>query len=171
MCVTALHSNQCFHPYAGELIDCCTRRASWLSDSLEAFQTINVKLERLPAGAHDDAADDMHSQLFDLVYEGFLDDLEPGRLRHYPRFLNAILVRLERLAQDPRQDQLRAAKVYPWWHKYQDWLERGHDYTLELDAFRWLLEEFRVSQFAQQLGTREKASAKRLEKAWREVVR
>ena len=113
----------------------------------------------------------MQGQLHDLVYDGFLDDLEPGRLQHYPRYLEALRLRLERLSLDPRQDQARAAEVYPWWNKYQDWLEQGHEYTSEIDSFRWLLEEYRVSQFAQQLGTREKVSSKRLAKAWKEVIK
>jgi len=152
-----------------KLVDSCTRRARQLSDSLETYQSILVQLEQLPGGVLVDAVEDVESQLHDLVYEGFLDDLEPGRLQHYPRYLKAVLMRVERLAHDPVQDTTRAAAVSEWWHKYQQWLEEGHEYTAQLDTFRWLLEEFRVSQFAQQLGTREKVSAKRLEKAWREV--
>ena len=150
----------------GELIKHSTRRASWLSDTLEAVHTIGVKLEHSSAGA---ATEDIYDQLADLIYEGFLDDLQPGRLQEIPRYLNAILIRFERLEQDPRQDAVRAAAISPWWQKYTDWLGRGREYTEQLDTFRWLLEEYRVSQFAQQLGTREKVSAKRLEKAWIEV--
>ena len=153
-----------------ELIDCCMRRAGWLSDSLETYHQISGQLQQLPDGTFLDAVNDMQGQLHDLVYDGFLDDLEPGRLQHYPRYLEALRLRLERLSLDPRQDQARAAEVYPWWNKYQDWLEQGHEYTSEIDAFRWLLEEYRVSQFAQQLGTREKVSPKRLGSAWKKVV-
>ncbi len=153
-----------------ELIDECTRRAAWLSDSLESYQVCHAQLEQLPQGAFLDAAGDMQGQLDDLVYEGFLDELKPGRLQHYPRYLKAILLRLERLTRNPRQDEVRASEVYPLWHRYQAWLEQGHEYTEEIDTFRWLLHEYRVSQFAQQLGTREKVSPVRLDKAWKEVT-
>ena len=58
-------------------------------------------------------------------------------------------------------------RVTPWWRRYQERLLAGGDYTLELDDFRWLVAEFRVSVFAQRLGTDGKVSSKRLEAAWK----
>jgi ATP-dependent helicase HrpA len=113
--------------------------------------------------------DDLVSQLQDLVYPGFLVDLEPGRLEHYPRYLDAVDERLVQFGQDPVRDEKRMALVQPWWDRYRAALEAGCVYDEDMDAFRWLLEEFRVSQFAQRLGTAVKVSEKRLADAWGKV--
>jgi ATP-dependent helicase HrpA len=68
--------------------------------------------------------------------------------------------------QDPNRDLQRLARIQPWWDRYTGALEDGALYDEQLDAFRWLLEEFRVSLFAQRLGTDGKVSEKRLEQAW-----
>jgi ATP-dependent helicase HrpA len=110
-------------------------------------------------------------QLDDLVYPGFLADLEPGRLLHYPRYLHGIEERLNQLEQDPNRDLQRQARIQPWWDRYTEALEDGALYDEQLDSFRWLLEEFRVSLFAQRLGTDGKVSEKRLAQAWSKTGR
>jgi len=87
-------------------------------------------------------------------------------LSDYPRYLDAVDLRLDALELDPRRDVQRQAGIDPWWQRYLDHLEAGRPYTPELDAYRWLLEEYRVQVFAQKLRTREKVSAKRLQEAW-----
>ena len=82
----------------------------------------------------------------------------------------AVKIRLEKLAADPARDLTRLREIQPWWQRYLGALEhRG--YTPELDRYRWLVEEYRISLFAQELKTTEKVSTKRLEKAWCEVTR
>jgi ATP-dependent helicase HrpA len=112
---------------------------------------------------------DMRSQLDDMVYEGFLQDLPPDRLEHYPRYLEAMSIRLESVERDPNRDEVRMREIKPFWQQYLQLLEKGHDYDDVVDAYRWLMEEFRVSLFAQQLGTRSKVSVQRLQKAWRNI--
>jgi len=99
----------------------------------------------------------------------FLADVQAPILRHYPRYLEAVSLRLQRLTQDPQKDAKRQAQIQPWWQRYLDYLEAAGDYTNDLDYYRWLLEEYRVSLFAQDLGTRQKVSEKRLEEAWESV--
>ena len=60
-------------------------------------------------------------------------------------------------------------EVSGFWNRYLEHIHAGAEYGEELDRFRWLLEEYRVSVFAQQLGTAQKTSAKRLSEAWRKV--
>jgi ATP-dependent helicase HrpA len=78
-------------------------------------------------------------------------------------------IRLVSVEEDPRRDAVRMREIEPYWQQYLDLLEQGRDYDEDVDAYRWLLEEFRVSKFAQQLGTREKVSVKRLKEAWRRI--
>jgi ATP-dependent helicase HrpA len=105
-----------------------------------------------------------------MIYAGFLAELEPGRLEHFPRYFAAIDERLKQAAENPQRDLQRMGEVLPFFQLYKQRLESGVDYDAALDEFRWLLAEFRVSVFAQRLGTSTKVSAKRLKQAWREVI-
>jgi ATP-dependent helicase HrpA len=109
---------------------------------------------------------DVGSELEDMLYPGFLAQLWPGRLAHYPRYLRAVEERLGALAQDPVRDARRMGAIAPWWRRYLEALEAGCVYDEAMDRYRWLVEEFRVSVFAQPLGTAEKVSEKRLADAW-----
>jgi len=112
---------------------------------------------------------DMREQLERLVYQGFLQDIAPAQLAHLPRYLDALLRRIERLPLDARRDAVRLKELRDLQH---DWLERQkalaergqHDDRLE--EIRWLLEELRVSLFAQELKTPQPVSVKRIRRRW-----
>jgi ATP-dependent helicase HrpA len=108
--------------------------------------------------------DDMHEQLDALLTPGFLRELPPSRLVHYPRYLKAMRLRGERLRQDPAKDQQRMLQVMPYWRGYLQHRAAGMD-PVALAELRWLIEEWRVSLFAQELKTAEPVSAKRLARA------
>ena len=100
---------------------------------------------------------------------GFLLTTPWPRLKEFPRYLQAIEQRLEKAPRDPRRDAQLAAEIAPLEAKYRQRVqaERGLKPPGE-DEFRWLLEEFRVSLYAQQLKTRVPVSARRLADAWSE---
>jgi ATP-dependent helicase HrpA len=112
----------------------------------------------------------MRSQLDDMLYDGFLHELSPSRLEHYPRYLEAMRIRLQSVEKDLHRDAARMQEINPFWQQYLLFLEQGRDYDDKVDEYRWLMEEFRVSLFAQQLGTRAKVSAQRLRKAWQKIA-
>ena len=112
---------------------------------------------------------DMRSQFDDMLYEGFLHELSPSRLEHYPRYLEAMQIRLDSVENDPHRDAARMQEIGPFWQQYLQLLEEGRDYDKNVDDYRWLMEEFRVSLFAQQLGTRARVSTQRLHKAWKKI--
>jgi ATP-dependent helicase HrpA len=142
-------------------------RAAELNESLILHGQVARVINGALATRRPEAQLDLSSQLEDLFYPGFLAELDCGRLGHYPRYLRAIEERLAQLEQNPLRDSQRQAEVEPWWRRYLAALQAGHEYDEPLDAFRWLVHEFRVSLFAQRLGTVEKASPKRLAEAWR----
>jgi ATP-dependent helicase HrpA len=146
-----------------------TQRAGLMNQLLPLYGRIDRRLSSDIENRFPDLSEDIWMQLSDLVYPGFLLDLEADRLGHYPRYLQAIEERLLQAVQDPGRDRQRMARVTPWWRKYIERLESGCVYDEATDAFRWLLEEYRVSLFAQKLGTACKVSEKRLEEAWRRV--
>jgi ATP-dependent helicase HrpA len=113
------------------------------------------------------SASDIEQQLARLFPRGFVVDVAPSQLAHYPRYLKAIGQRLEKLRSDPARDAQRlqevAALQTPW---LREVAARKGIVDPRLEEFRWLLEELRVSLFAQELRTPIPVSAKRLQKAW-----
>jgi ATP-dependent helicase HrpA len=108
--------------------------------------------------------DDMHEQLALLLEGHVLRDLPLERLDHFPRYLKAMQLRAERLRQDPKKDQQRLLQVLPYWREVLYLRAQGID-TPEVLELRWMLEEYRVSLFAQELGTAVTVSPKRLARA------
>jgi len=96
-----------------------------------------------------------------------------ARLQHYVRFFEAMRLRLERLAINAVADARKMAEVAPFWARYLDLATadppRRHD-RLALDEYRWMVEAFRVSCFAQELKAPCPVSAKRLEAQWAKVT-
>jgi len=145
------------------------KQSGYLDGTLGKWSAISRVLNDSYYHLRPDVFNDMRSQLDDMVYEGFVQELSPGRLEHYPRYMEAMLIRLASVEKDPNRDALRMREIEPFWRQYLQLLEQGHDYDEVVDAYRWLMEEFRVSLFAQQLGTRAKVSVKRLREAWRKI--
>jgi ATP-dependent helicase HrpA len=141
----------------------------------ELSRTVQSSLERLGriqaalGKALAPAAADIRAQLAWLAPAGFLLTTPWERLREFPRYLQAIEQRLEKLPLNPRRDAQLAAEIAPLETRYRERVkaERGLKPPGD-DEFRWLLEEFRVSLFAQALKTRVPVSARRLEDAWAE---
>ena len=107
--------------------------------------------------------DDLREQLEELLSPGFLRETERARLAQFPRYLKAMKLRAERLRQDPARDQARMLGVQLYWREYLKLrASRGDDAALA--ELRWLVEELRVSTFAQELRTAEPVSPKRLAK-------
>ena len=144
----------------------------------EISRHVQAALERLGrihaalAAAPPPTAADVRTQLAWLLPAGFLRVTPAERLQDIPRYLQAIEQRLEKAGRDPRRDAQLAAQCAPLEARYRDKVraERGLRPPGE-DPCRWLLEEFRVSLFAQQLRTRVPVSARRLEEAWAERER
>jgi ATP-dependent helicase HrpA len=92
-------------------------------------------------------------------------------LQHLPRYLKAVVLRLDKWRSDPARDAARLAELRPL---EQRWLRRLAELKgaphARMDDYRWLLEELRVSYFAQELRTPQPVSAKRLDKAWAQLV-
>jgi ATP-dependent helicase HrpA len=117
-----------------------------------------------------DVADDIQAQLQRLVGKHFLVQTPWPALQHLPRYLKGVVLRLDKLRADPARDAARLAELRPleqrWQRRVTELRGAGH---ARLDEFRWLLEELRISLFAQELRTPQPVSVKRLEKAWAQL--
>jgi ATP-dependent helicase HrpA len=115
------------------------------------------------------SVEDIQAQLDRLVYRGFLEATDPAQLAHYPRFLKAMTLRLEKLPSAAARDQQRLQELSSLQHEWlarQQQAQRQGAFDPRLDEIRWLLEELRVSLFAQELKTTQPISVKRIRKRW-----
>jgi ATP-dependent helicase HrpA len=112
---------------------------------------------------------DIEAQLKRLMGRNFLADTPFERLQHYPRYFKAVAVRLEKLKANPARDAQLMAEYAPLWTNYERralQLAKLGASDPQIEQFRWLLEELRVSLFAQELRTPVPVSVKRLQKQW-----
>src|SRR5688572_7037591 len=130
--------------------------------------------KKLAAAAknHPRESDDIKRQLERLLAPGWLARTPWPRLQHFTRYLKAAALRLDKLRADPARDARLAADLAPLqaaWQREVAARARYGALSAELEQFGWLLEELRVSLFAQELKTPVPVSAKRLAKLWQTV--
>ena len=118
------------------------------------------------------ALNDIKLQLSNLVYPGFVRETPAEWLKELPRYLKAIEQRFDKLSSQLQKDRVWSGELNACWAQYQARLskhlqEGKRDPQLQL--YRWMLEEYRVSLFAQQLGTKMPVSDKRVSKQWSAV--
>ncbi|ARU57369.1 ATP-dependent helicase HrpA [Oleiphilus messinensis] len=115
---------------------------------------------------------DAKFQLSHLVFPGFIQQTPFEWLTELPRYLSAVMVRLEKMPREMAKERYFLTVVKPMWDQYETLREQNEKQgknNPELTQYRWMLEEFRVSYFAQQLGTRMTISEKRLMRQWDSV--
>jgi ATP-dependent helicase HrpA len=118
-----------------------------------------------------DATADAAQQLQRLMPKRFLSTTSYSQLQHFPRYLKAITLRLEKYRADPARDATRTAELRPQEQRFYRLLaERKGVLDTRLAELRWLLEELRVSFFAQELRTPQPVSTKRLDKVWAQIA-
>ncbi len=132
-------------------------------------------MKKLPAfRTHAAAVKDIEAQVARLMGKRFVAATPFERLQHYPRYLKAALLRLDKLKADPARDSRLMAEYAPLWTNYERrtaQLAKQGVVDENLEQFRWLLEELRVSLFAQELKTPTPVSTKRLQKTWEGLSR
>ena len=118
-------------------------------------------------------AADVDRQIEHLVFRGFLSATGWEALNQMPRYLEALTLRLQKLHRGGSGDGRKVAAIEPLWHRYAE-RARAHQARgrrdAELERHRWMIEEFRVSLFAQEIGAACRISRKRLDEQWRKVA-
>ncbi|MDQ6646959.1 MAG: DUF3418 domain-containing protein, partial [Pseudomonadota bacterium] len=149
--------------FSRELFGAAVERLKLAEPIIEAQAELKPWLQPPLLGFARASYDDLREQFDALLTPGFLRVLPNARLAHLPRYLKAMRLRGERLRQDPTRDQQRMLQVTPYWRAYLQQRAGGNDAS-GLEELRWMIEEWRVSLFAQELKTSEPVSAKRLAK-------
>ena len=143
--------------------------AKWFPKMCQAAQKVFLSMESFP-NKFFKSKTDIKTQLKGLMHDDFL--ATPWTwLQHYPRYLNGIANRIDKLASSAREDT-HIAEIDRLWDLYVTLNQRHQQHSItdpEILHFRWMIEEYRISLFAQQLGTSISISAKRLEKQWAKV--
>jgi ATP-dependent helicase HrpA len=120
---------------------------------------------------HPDATADVTQQLQRLMPKRFMALTPWTQLQHFPRYLRAMVMRLDKVRADPARDLTRMAEVKTEEQRYWRLVaDRKGAVDARMSEFRWLLEELRVSLFAQELRTPQPVSVKRLQKAWGQLT-
>jgi ATP-dependent helicase HrpA len=133
---------------------------------LEAYQATRQQLLSVQTQCSAASKEDVQSQLDSLFFNGFLIHTPYLWLQEMPRYLRALLVRLEKLAGSPGSDDKKLQLLLPYLREYERVkavVEKAND-NAEVIKLRWMLEEYRVSLFAQPMKTAMPVSPKRIEK-------
>jgi ATP-dependent helicase HrpA len=144
-----------------------------VADVLAVAQDIERRLRGTSSPALVPALTDVKEQLTGLVYPGFVTATGWEKLADLSRYLRGIQRRLDKLPQDPYRDRERMLKVHQMQRLYEETLHRlppERRSSPELTRIRWMIEELRVSYFAQVLGTPMPISDKRIRKALEELA-
>ncbi len=133
-----------------------------------AYHMLGGRLAQAPPGTARLAAE-LRAQRDELVRPGFFSATSWAQLQHLPRYLEGIDRRWSKARERPDREARHAPQIEAWARRWRERRDRDRAAGREdpdLEAFRWLLEELRVSLFAQELKTPGPVSLKRVEKAW-----
>lgn len=149
--------------------------APWIVRFLENYQEARLAIEKRRGGPAKNAATDAAAQLARLTPPRFHLTTPWERLKEFPRYFKAISLRFDKWQNGgAAADANFTQELNAYWTRFSEAAERAENagvFDVELENFRWALEEYRVSLFAQKLGTAMKISPVRLEKIWEKVGR
>ncbi len=136
------------------------------------YQLLVAKQSQMPATVNR-LKRDVEQQLHWLIYKNCFSRTPWEHVQHLPRYLKALRLRIEKHPSNPDRDGRNAQAVGVLWQNWEAAVEKqkkADKLTQELLDFRWLIEELRVSLFAQELKTPFPVSLKRLEKNWNDII-
>ena len=139
----------------------------YLQETAAAYAELNGKLGKHPLTHL------MRQRLQTLLAAGFATRTPWAQWPRLPIYLKAMTLRLEKYSSNPARDAAREADIQEleqmWQEKTDSLVKQGQPVSDDLAAFKWMIEELRVSLFAQELKTPYPVSVKRLRKVWEEL--
>ncbi len=158
----------------GQIPDIVAEFTPVLTKMYEACLKLDQK-DNDTVALHQPALFEIQDQRESLFPQDFLLTVSYPRLLHYPRYLNGALIRYDKLIapQGVQKDRQRQQQLEPFWRQFLATPRPKHAKLMIVEAFeeyRWMIEEFRISLFAQELGTNGAISPQRLEKQWQKVL-
>jgi ATP-dependent helicase HrpA len=154
------------------LVECANTLEATLLNALQIIVQVRTMLAGLREDTYRESRVDMEMQLAALLGKGFISDTPAEWFSQYPRYAKALRHRLERFSGQVAKDGQYVARLEELSAPLRRVLEARPGILQLCDSacqYRWMLEEFRVSLFAQSLGTRKAVSEKRLNEQWQQV--
>ncbi len=171
----AIHSAEAFSEKLeqgrGQLHECAEQWSQLLSTILDDYRTLKKAMKK-PTLAQLEMMADIQQQLSYLFPKNFITVIQREWLEQYPRYLAGINKRIEKSKTNMTRDRQLKIEFSRLWDEYvkrQELLQKQHIDSAQLGHYRWMLEEYRISLFAQELKTRFPVSDKRLRKYWNEL--
>ncbi|KEF32274.1 ATP-dependent helicase HrpA [Marinobacter nitratireducens] len=158
--------------HRGDFIPALEEADERLFQAMSGYQKLAKQLKGKISLALANSMADIKFQLENLVYPGFLVATPREWLDQFGRYFDAALIRLEKMPREMGREREFLHSIDPLWSRYakkRDEQQRQGVRDPELVLYRWMLEEYRVSFFAQQLGTIMTVSVKRLDKQWEQT--
>jgi ATP-dependent helicase HrpA len=168
---SAADFNRLLEQGRSQLLDTAGEYCRLLADILQEYAAIKKILRKPPLDWLDILAD-IQEQLNQLLQPRFLVDTELQWLQQYPRYLKAIIKRLDKVRDNPERERKHRLAFNGLWQEYlkrAHSLQQQHLHSDQLAHYRWMLEEYRVSLFAQELKTLFPVSEKRLKSYWNAI--
>ncbi|WP_018405640.1 ATP-dependent RNA helicase HrpA [Marinobacter gelidimuriae] len=159
----------CFNQHRGDFIPALETAVDHLHQAMHGYQQVAKRLKGKINLALANSMADIKFQMQNLVYPGFLVNTPAQSLAQFGRYFEAALARFEKMSREMGREREFLHTIEPLWARYASKLveqQRQGVKDPELELYRWMLEEYRVSFFAQQLGTQMTVSIKRLDKQW-----
>lgn len=168
---SALAFQQLLDQHRADMDQALNTLLSRLKDILGIFHSLQKQLKNPPLHWLD-AMTDIQDQLNHLLERDFISRIDDEHFHELPRYLRGIEKRLEKIQNNPDRDRKARLEMTSLWSDYKKraaLLEKNRRVSPQLEEYRWLLEEYRISLFAQEIKTRVPVSAKRLKKAWADI--
>lgn len=168
--VDDIRSEEMFNKLAGEakqkLMKVADETCDMLHELLFQYHKLAKRLQGNIPLTWFNAVKDIRQQLGGLIYEGFISATPRHWLKHLPRYIQAINLRLDKLERSLAADKQRQAEMQKHWDRVYTQIsdEPEQVLSLEWEQYRWMMEEMRVSLFAQELKAAIPISVKKLDK-------
>lgn len=161
-----------FNAGSGNFVDTANALAGTLEDVLATYAEIRRLIKKLNSLSFLHSVTDINQQLAALFQMGFIVETPWALLQEYHRYLRAILRRIEKMNGNLQRERQCTLLLEPLQQQFEKALKKA-PYRLLEDAqfaeYRCAIEEFRVSLFAQELGTKMPVSEKRLKAMWKSL--
>ena len=171
---TAAEFNDKIQQQKSNLVDAANQFRLLLTEILDLHHRVESAMSDNPLPSRSKSYQDIRMQIAELFPAHWITVYRYHLLQEFPRYLQGMLLRIEKMQGNIERDVASISELQDYWCDYQDRLgahsEKGVE-DPELEKFRWMLEEYRISLFAQEIKTRYPISAKRLDKQWSKVQR
>lgn len=175
-----IRSEKDFHKHAGKMVNCILPEGNALVEKiypiLSQYRDIRAQLGNMSCAAPSEFVKRMTNSLSGLVPPNFITLYSHDRMAHLPRYMKAFALRIERCLNDPEKDLAKEEKIDTYRNNLDKLLKTlepsaSEEKQAAIEDYFWMIEEYKVSLFAQELKTAVRVSEKRMQARYEEILR